>query len=351
MELTEQLGQEIIHRLSAYITVPINLMNAKGTIVASTDSSRIYQPHGGAKNVIATEEPQYISSEDLDSYSNAKPGANLPVFHQGKLAGVVGLTGDPEQVMQAALMTQGSVEIALEQIYLQRQAFYQERQWSHWLQRLLNQENLDADELEREATYTLRVDIHQSFQVVIFQSHEPFHLAEKLRHDLEFLHPLFVLPYQEDRVVVSIPQHHLPHLELPERFNVKIGAGEPGYSVEGIRRSFHQAQAALEIAGTQGKIVDSASLKMERMLYRKNCQVYKEITEVYRDRLFQLERSYLLTLESYFTCNLKMNQTADHLHIHRNTLIYRLDQITKKVGLDPRTFREAILLQSILINQ
>ena len=348
MELTEQLGQEIIHRLSAYITVPINLMNAKGTIVASTDSSRVHQLHGGAKNVIATEEPQYITSDDIDSYSNAKPGANLPVFHQGKLAGVVGLTGEPDQVMQAALMTQGSVEIALEQIYLQRQAFYQERQWSHWLQQLLAQENFDADELEREATYTLRVDVHQSFRVAIFQSDDPFQLAEKLRQTLEFLNPLFVLPYQEDRVIAPIPWQPL---NLSELSTVKIGIGEPCYSVAGIRRSFHQAQAALEIAGKQGQIADSEALKMERLLYRKNSPVYKEITGVYRSRLFQLERSYLQTLESYFTHNLKMNQTAEHLHIHRNTLIYRLEQITKKVGLDPRTFKEAILLQSILINQ
>ena len=348
MELTEQLGQEIIHRLSAYITVPINLMNAQGIIVASTDSTRVNQLHGGAQTVIDTGEPQFITAGDLDRYLNVKPGANLPIFHRGKLAGVVGLTGEPDQVTQAAGMTQGSVEIALEQIFLQRQAFYQERQWSHWLQQLLSQDEFNTEELAREAEYTLRVDVHKSFRVAIFQSKQPFQLSEELRQILDSHDPLFVLPYQEDMVIAPLPQKHK---DLPKLSTVKISVGEPGYAVSGIRRSFQQAKACLEIAGRQGEIVYSDVLKMERLLYRKNSHVYQEITEVYRSRLFQLEHSYLLTLESYFTYNLKTNQTADHLHIHRNTLIYRLDQITKKVGLDPRNFREAILLQSILINQ
>ncbi|MGI8315931.1 CdaR family transcriptional regulator [Halobacillus mangrovi] len=349
MELTDQLGKEIIRRLSKYIDVTINLMNAKGKIVASTDPNRIDQLHGGAQTVIETTESQFITKENIDCYSNVKPGANLPIFHRGKLAGVVGLTGDPEHVVQAAGMTQGSVEIALEQIFIQRQAFYQERQWSHWLQRLLQDGEMDHEDLESEAKFTLRVDVHQIWQVGIFQSDNPFELAENLRKNLHPYNPLFVLPFQENRVIVPFPYDDFP-IKLSAIDGVKIGIGEPGYSVAGVRSSYYQAKEAIELSGEYGKIVYSKELEMERLLNFKDSLTYDEVTKVYRQRFTQLEQAYIETLTSYFDNDLKMSRTAEALHIHRNTLIYRLDQIHKKIDLDPRKFKDAILLQSILLN-
>ncbi|QSS98755.1 hypothetical protein IMZ31_11625 [Pontibacillus sp. ALD_SL1] len=129
MNLTESPGQEIIDRLSTYIDVPINLMNPKGIIIASTNKARVHHLHEGAKQVASTQAPCTIYPNDLQNYKNTQAGVNLPVFHRGKLTGVVGLTRHPDDVTQAAGMTQGSVEITLDQIYLQRQAFYEERQW------------------------------------------------------------------------------------------------------------------------------------------------------------------------------------------------------------------------------
>jgi carbohydrate diacid regulator len=350
LELTDQLGKEIIQRLSKYIDVPINLMNAHGKIVASTDPDRVNQLHGGAQTVIETTQPQFITKDQVDQYSNVKAGANLPIFHRGKLAGVVGLTGDPDRVMQAAGMTQGSVEIALEQIFIQRQAFYQERQWSHWLQQLLQDGGTDTEELENEAQYTLRVDVDQSWQVVIFQSQNPFELTEKLRRILHGQQPLFILPFQENSVIVPFPFSGLP-IHIHPMDEVKIGIGEPGYSITGIRRSFQQAKETVELAGKSGEIVYSNELEMERLLNYQDSNIYEEVTSEYRQRFNRLDKPYVDTLQLYFENDLKMSRTADILHIHRNTLIYRLEQIHKKVGLDPRNFKDAVILQSILINR
>ncbi|WP_173918174.1 sugar diacid recognition domain-containing protein [Halobacillus sp. Marseille-Q1614] len=347
MELTEQLGREIISRLSKYIDVPINLMNARGKIVASTDPERVGQLHGGARAVIEAKNAQIITEKDVDHFSNAKSGVNLPIFHRGELAGVVGLTGNPDHVMQAARMTQGSVEITLEQMHMQKQAFFLERQWNQWLQQLLHPVKVNLEELEREAKYTLQVDVHKQWQVVIYQSQNAFELADKIRPLLENYDPLFILPYQENTVVVPLPFEG-ERLLIPNLEGVYIGAGQPGYSIEGIRQSCKQAREAIELAGEKGKVIESESIKTERLLYHLDPDVFREVTDPYVQRLQKLDPSYLETLEHFFENDLKMNQTAEVLHIHRNTLIYRLDQLSKKVGLDPRVFNEAILLKSIL---
>lgn len=348
MELTEQLGQEIINRLSNYIDVPINLMNPSGKIVASTDTTRIHQLHGGAQAVIHSTEPQMITNADAEYFSNTKPGVNLPIFHRGVLAGVVGLTGDPAQVMQAAGMTQGSVEIALEQIYLQRQAFFQERQWNHWLQQLLHPLEVDTVILQQEAAYTLHINVNQTWQVAVYQTQDPFELAEQLRPELKKYNPLFVLPYQDNEVIVPLPyknsSNHLPPIE-----GLHIGIGEPGYAIEGLRHSYKQAKQAISLCKKTQGLHYSESLQMERLLFHIKDDVFHEITDLSRRKLEEMGTPYKETLLTFFSNDLKMNRTAEELHIHRNTLIYRLDRLKRKVGLDPRVWKEAIILQAILI--
>lgn len=347
MELTAQLGREIIYRLSQYIDVPINLMDPSGRIVASTDPDRIDQTHGGAQQVIKTLEAQQITTRIAEQFSNTKPGVNLPIFHRGELAGVVGLTGDPEQVYQAAGMTQGSVEIALEQLYIQKQSFYQERQWNHWFHRLLSDEETEA--LEKEARYSLHADLEKAWQVLVFQTPSPYDFAERLRSQTEELdlEPLFILPIQENLVVMPLPfQKNLPSIQM----DVPAAIGEPGYSAKGLYKSYQQAKQSIDIAGKTGVLIHSGLLKMERLLSSLTSDTYTEITEPYANRLNQLEPPYLETLHSFFKNDLKMSRTAEKLHIHRNTLHYRLDQIHKKVGLDARKFKDAIILQAILIN-
>ncbi|MCA0971377.1 helix-turn-helix domain-containing protein [Halobacillus litoralis] len=349
MELTEELGTEIIQRLSKYIDVPINLMNHLGKIVASTDERRVGQQHGGAEAVIKSGQPQIITLEDVNMYSNTKPGVNLPIFHREALAGVVGLTGEPDRVMQAAGMTQGSVEITLEQIYIQRQTFFQERQWNYWLQRLVQSTSWDEAGLKQEAAYSLGVNVHKMWQVGVIQTDHPYEAVEAIRIAFKNHDPLFVLPFQEDLVVAC-----LPYIESVQAFDklteYVIGVGQQGYSLDGIRRSFHQAKESLEIAGQKGKPAYSQSLEMERLLHHIDSKTMDEISHTYEHSLRALEPFYYETLTTFFANNLRMNQTAHSLHIHRNTLMYRLDQLEKKTGLDPRSFKDAIILQSILLH-
>ena len=347
MELTAQLGQEIIHRLTRYIDVPINLMDPHAKIVASTNPNRINQSHGGAQYVIEKLTPLRFSSEEAKRYVNTKPGVNLPIFHRGELAGVVGLTGEPNDVFQAAGMTQGSVEIALEQLYIQKQAFYQERQWNHWFHQLVSNEAFSVKELEKEALYTLQEDVKKTWQVLVFQTNSPYEHSDSVRQKIKKSgHPLFVLPYQGRFIIAAIPFQSTP---LNLDFDGKVGVGEPGYTASGIRRSFFQALQAIEIDREQNSVVYSASLKMERLLSHIDSSTYDDVTYPYANRLRQLESFYDKTLRVFLKNNLKMNRTADDLHIHRNTLIYRLEQIHQKIGLDPRIFKDAVILQAILI--
>lgn len=55
------------------------------------------------------------------------------------------------------------------------------------------------------------------------------------------------------------------------------------------------------------------------------------------------------TLQYFFDQNLNLTQTSEKLGIHRNTVIYRLDQIAKIIGKDPRNFDQAVEIKMALL--
>ncbi|WP_138756365.1 PucR family transcriptional regulator [Paenibacillus sinopodophylli] len=62
-----------------------------------------------------------------------------------------------------------------------------------------------------------------------------------------------------------------------------------------------------------------------------------------------VESEMLSTLETFFTLDCNVSETAKKLYIHRNTLLYRLDKLKQETGLDVRQFRDAVLVKIILL--
>ncbi|WVM90882.1 sugar diacid recognition domain-containing protein [Halopseudomonas pachastrellae] len=54
--------------------------------------------------------------------AGVKPGINLPLLHAGRLVGVLGITGDPEQVRPFAELLRMTAEMLVEQRVLQAAA-------------------------------------------------------------------------------------------------------------------------------------------------------------------------------------------------------------------------------------
>jgi carbohydrate diacid regulator len=56
-----------------------------------------------------------------------------------------------------------------------------------------------------------------------------------------------------------------------------------------------------------------------------------------------------VTINKFFENNLNISETARQLYVHRNTLVYRLERIEKALGLDIRTFEDAMLFKIALM--
>ncbi|WP_244908312.1 MULTISPECIES: PucR family transcriptional regulator [Paenibacillus] len=95
----------------------------------------------------------------------------------------------------------------------------------------------------------------------------------------------------------------------------------------------------------------STGLHLERLIF--------SIPEAQRNRFLQEyaalhtelfeDSETLSTLESFFELDCNVSETAKHLYIHRNTLLYRLDKIKQETGLDVRSFSDAVLVKMTLL--
>ena len=57
----------------------------------------------------------------------------------------------------------------------------------------------------------------------------------------------------------------------------------------------------------------------------------------------------LKMIETFVQCNSNISETAKVLHMHRNSLQYRLDRFFEKTGIDVRKFHHAMTVYLALL--
>lgn len=181
-----------------------------------------------------------------------------------------------------------------------------------------------------------------------------------VRQTLAEHHPLSIM-VERGAGFIILP--HLPGPELPqiqeqaralvERFveKIRVARLNTGYAlacggfhsgVEGVRQSFREAQEALEIG---------ARLLIRRPIWFDEVHLYlllenssrsEDVREWFKRTLSALveydlrnKTDLVQTLESYFDAGQKLQEAAQALHIHPNTLKYRLRRIELVLGQDP----------------
>jgi len=134
----------------------------------------------------------------------------------------------------------------------------------------------------------------------------------------------------------------------------KIAYGNTASELIQLRQSYREARVAMEIAevfSTERRIVSYAQLGIGRLIYelpKPLCEQFLE--EVFGDRRgVKLKEEEIQTVNKLFEKNLNLSETARDLYIHRNTLVYHLEKLQKKTGLDIRNFDDALTLKIALM--
>lgn len=118
------------------------------------------------------------------------------------------------------------------------------------------------------------------------------------------------------------------------------GFGQIARDVSTIRQAWREAQQALEIGRRlfgEGQLHSFARLGIYRLLFplygdQVLLDFYQETLGPLLDADNRGGQALLETLESFFRCNGNLSETARVMHLHRNSLLYRLGRIEELLG-------------------
>jgi carbohydrate diacid regulator len=143
-------------------------------------------------------------------------------------------------------------------------------------------------------------------------------------------------------------------LGMEAMVGVRISYGTIVEELKDVSRSYKEADMAMEVGRvfySQRRVLSYKVLGIGRLIH----QLPASLCEMFLDEVFEgnamdnFEEEELTAVYTFFENNLNISETARKLYVHRNTLVYRLEKIQKKTGLDVRVFEDAMTFKIALM--
>lgn len=168
-------------------------------------------------------------------------------------------------------------------------------------------------------------------------------------HSIILVKDVSDIPDEElEEALEGIAKRLVDNLHMEAMIKVRVGYGNRVQKIPEITESFQEAKMALEVGRVFYVECDTISygrLGIGRLIYQlpmSLCEMF--IREVFGDNIPEVldDEEAMSTIAKFFENNLNISETARQLYVHRNTLVYRLERIEKSIGLDIRTFDDAM---------
>lgn len=354
--ITKQLAEEIVAQTMIQLNRNLNVMDTNGMILASGDADRIERIHEGAAYVAKSEKVLWITQENLTDWHGSKPGVNMPVFFQKKLVGIIGITGNPDDLKEIATLVQLTTEMMVHQSLITSRA-----EWIRKLKELIFEELTGSEPLSplvKERLNLLQFNETGPFFTLLIESDDflpsPQRTIELLEDYFEKnsvlighsqLNELFILSSGMNDVSLNTKLPKLFQL-LQKNSSVRIGVGSSVKTINEVRQSYLTAKNALQYGPKDKHLIYFEDVELLALL-KRNPQ--SEIDQFSNRILIGLNDQLLHTLTVYFASNTNSTTSAKTLDIHRHTLSHRLNKVKEITGYDPSIFKDAVSLNIALL--
>lgn len=362
MQIEPSLAQDIVVSMKEIINQEINFINTDSVIIASTDESRIGKPHGGAREVMKTKSDVIIEYEG--QYEGTKKGINIPIYTDLKLAGVIGITGDKEEVEKYGKIIKRMTEILIKDAWLKDVSFKKRENYRIFFEQLISgsedMENIhhlaNILEIDLELPRIVVTGTIQNFSAVKDEQVESLmsSIRTLLAHDKQ---NLFNLNGSEIRIVFNANngikniQHQLQTLvknaQEQLRLILHLGVGTICENMMSFRSSYSQALTALNwaLVNTDLLIEYYEDLDLGIILTNLPMEIGNQFIKKILGKLSEDElEEYNEILTIYGKNNGSNYKAADELFIHKNTLQYKMIKLQKITGYDPRELDDYAIL-------
>ncbi|WP_432888418.1 CdaR family transcriptional regulator [Kribbella sp. CA-245084] len=367
--LSAPLAQQIARDTSEVIGYNVLITDDRGIVIGSGDASRLGSFHEASVEVLASQQAAWHTAAEAARLRGVKPGMTLPIVIDGEAVGTVGITGSPRQVRRFGLVVRRQTEILLQESVELRSRLLRERALEELVRDIgsFDEDVVDPAFLAARAK-ELGFDLTVPRTVIIVEVDEPTPAAADVAAVRPELLRTLRQAFGPSDLVAAITAGRfalLPTLkrgsrrELGERaaraiglghgFGARAGVGGVARGVVGLREAYADAGDALRLGkecapGGTAYLIDEL----------RGQQVLAAVGHRARARLLKLVAGELATqtdwldlratLIAWCESGFNLVRTAEALHIHRNTLIYRLEKVERLTGQPWRDHRATLTL-------
>lgn len=364
MQLFPAMAQKIVQEVSAVMTEQIIVVDNTGTIIASSDKNRIGNYHEGAMQSLKERQTIYIDHERARLFKDVKPGINMPLYFDKNPIGVIGITGKPETVKPFAELLRRMIELLVAESYHSEQLQWVARGLESFVFEWVNLDTVETDFIERGEILGIKMTtpyLVMMLQIDHLKSINTDHqLLEREMMEWFYRHfpknnADFLVSWGQGRFVLlksvdTVVERTFLTTQLLQWKNyfqttfsvlLCIGVGKT-VQTKIIGKCYLEAKKALKAAEKNHAIVFYEDLLFELLLQdmpndSKNAFLSKTLQPIIDDA------ELMDTIKVYLSENQSIKRTAERMHIHINTLHYRLRQIKEKTNIDPKNTEGIVL--------
>ncbi|MCL1924699.1 MAG: helix-turn-helix domain-containing protein [Defluviitaleaceae bacterium] len=343
--ISAQILQNVVDGLKELLRLDFSVIETEGRIVASTESSLIGE-------VIDSLRPFMVSAAEvqiIEGYIYFK------AFDNGVAEYVVSIKGTDIESHKAGQIAAFQVECLL--------TAYKERyDKDNFIKNLLLDNLLLVDIYSRAKKMGISSTATRSIFLIEVED-ASLTLIDKLRKFYEnpkdFItnvdehHIIVVKQVKENSSLQELEEiastlADIMHTEL--EINSRVSIGTKISDLKNVSLSYKEAKMALEVSSIfnpESQIVNYENLGIGRLIYQlplSLCKIF--MFEILGETSLDVfEEEVLVTVDKFFENNLNVSETSRQLFIHRNTLVYRLNKLIKKTGLDLTNFDDAVVFK------
>lgn len=358
--LTPEFAQQFIQKTVKTLPYNVNIMNHEGIIIASKDSNRIGDFHEVAYGLLSGKLDSGVVTEK-DHYIGTKPGINMFIDYKGEHIGVICVTGDPENVKSFAGFVKSSMENMLEyeiRVEQNQRSMSNEERFLHYI---LFEDDYNFDEATRlydhygiECSrliamiiirYSMRIDREMILRGLA-SGNESYRkgIFIKGRND-----EIIIMKNISDDVSGGIRDYKDQIFQyiwdLEERIPIDLGGNDLKYYVGSLqtqvdmyRASYNHAQqiALHPRLGQNSKVLFFLDHIQDFIRNSVTMKLYNDIFAAFHT-LFQGEEKAVMveTIKALDANNYNLVNTSRDLHVHRNTITFRLNKLKSTLNIDP----------------
>ena len=354
MMISRDLARKFIEQVTQYTEFNVNIMDGDGTIIASRDPERVGQFHEVAYRILQGQESIVVTSDSRD-YATVRPGINMVIEDNGVREGVVGVTGDPDEIRSVALIIKMAIETMLRYERSEQELRLRRSRKERFAYLLMQDEHSDPAELRHMAgelgyhedisrvpilIRTKTADIEKAFEGIRAGS---VHTKEDISFKISPHHFIVfkTLPMSQDQLLAEYKDHVFDYLSdilkmaQDDESDVRISVG----SIQNRFTDYYSAYRHCKWLEQRNTGECPAFFQDHIGEYLQSTVPMKELHRIYNfyeKNIPSDKREMILEMVgALMKTNFNFPRAAELLYIHKNTLAYRYGQLKELLEIDP----------------